>query len=62
MAKTTITTIINNGAGTLYCAGFVNGKYIQILGSSKLTMKELKTRLVNRYNEKYNLEEMSYGN
>ena len=60
MAKTTITTTIDNGAGTIYCAGFVNGKYIQISGSSKLTKRELKYKLEKKYNEKYNVEERCY--
>lgn len=60
MAKIAITTVIDNGAGTIYCAGFVNGRYIQILGSNTLTKKEIKGRLLDKYNKLYNLEE-DYG-
>lgn len=60
MAKIAIITLVDNGAGTIYCAGFVNDRYIQISGSSKLTKKELKTKLLDKYNEKYNVEERCY--
>ena len=60
MAKIAIITLVDNGAGTIYCAGFVNGKYIQISGSSRLTKKELKSKLLDKYNEKYNVEERCY--
>lgn len=57
MSKIAVTTVFETGTGTIYCAGFVNGKYIQILGSGNLTKKDLKTLLVDKYNKKYGLEE-----
>lgn len=52
MAKIRVVTIIDNGAGTIYCAGFVKDKYTQILGSNNFTIKDLKVRLLEKYKSK----------
>lgn len=58
MAKIKVVTIIDNGAGTIYCAGFVKNKYTQILGSNNFTIKDLKIRLLEKYKSKIKEREL----
>ena len=51
MAKIELLEPINNQCGTIYYAGFVNGSYIGFLGYDILTKKEIKSKLLKRYEE-----------
>lgn len=60
MAKITIMSIFPVGAGTIYCAGLVNGKYINFLTEKQLNNKDIKKKLLEYYNKRYNVEEKCY--
>lgn len=40
-----------NECGTIYFAGFVNDEYVHFLGYERLTLREIKNKLVQIYNE-----------
>lgn len=57
MAKIELLEPISNAGGTIYYAGFVNGLYTHFLGYDKLTKKEIKDKLLDKYNKDGYLEE-----
>lgn len=59
MSKINILEPIHNGSGVIYYQGFVNGSYIHFLGYNKLTKREIKVKLLDKYNS-MNIE-VEYG-
>lgn len=54
MAKITVSEPIMGQSGMFYCAGFVNDTYVHFLTDTKPTRKELKRKLLNKYNRENN--------
>lgn len=57
MVKIEVLEPINNGNGIIYYAGFVNGLYTHFLGYDELTKKEIKQKLLDKYNKDGYLED-----
>ena len=58
MTKIDILDPICNPNGVIYYSGFVYGEYTHFLGYDKLTKKEIKTKLLDKYNNLHNIKVM----
>ena len=55
MAKITILNPIYNISGTIYYAGYVNGEYCHFLSLDKLSKREIKCKLLEKYSSLHNI-------
>lgn len=58
MAKIDILDPICNPSGVIYYAGFINGEYTHFLSYDKLNKKQIKSKLLDKYNSLHNIKVM----
>lgn len=59
MAKISILNPIYNMGGTIYYCGFVNGEYTHFLSLDKLSKREIKCKLLEKYSSLHNIIKLS---